>query len=87
MRATLSRPPTPIQLKREYDILVNNHGCLVQEMYTVQDPPAPPSDIMGLLLPPLKCLYKANVRIQELPQPGDSRPQVMPPSQRTLSTA
>ena len=34
--------------------------------------------------PPLKCLYKANVRIQELPQPGDSRP-VLPPPQRTLS--
>ena len=37
-------------------------------MFTVQDPPSPPSEI--LLLPPLKCLYKVNVRI---------------PSQRTLS--
>jgi hypothetical protein len=45
-------------------------------------PPAPPSDT--LLLPPLKCLYKANVRIQERPRPGDSRP-VLPPS-HTLST-
>ena len=42
-------------------------------MYTVQDPPGdPPSDI--LLLSPLKCLFKSNVRIQELPQAGDSRP-------------
>jgi hypothetical protein len=40
------------QLKREYDILVNEHGCFVQEMYTVQDPPAPPSEI--ILLSPLK---------------------------------
>jgi hypothetical protein len=62
----------------------------------VQDPPPPPSDIRGgsrhlrdkiLLLPPLsplKFLYKANVHIQERPQPGDSRP-VLPPSQLTLS--
>jgi hypothetical protein len=63
--------PHRLQLRREYDILVNNHGYLVQEMYTVQDPPDPPSDV--LLLPPLKCLYKANVRMQEPPQPGDSR--------------
>jgi hypothetical protein len=40
----------------------------VQDMYTVktpQDPPDTPSEI--LVLPPLKCLYKVNVRIQELP--------------------
>ena len=48
----------------------------------MQDPLAPPSDT--LLLPPLKCLYKANERIQERPRPGDSRP-VLPPSQRTIS--
>ena len=53
-----------------------------QEMFTVQDPPVPPSDI--LLLSPLKCLYKVNVHIQDRPQPGNSRP-VFPPSQRTLS--
>jgi hypothetical protein len=41
-----------------------------------------PSDT--LLLPPLKRLYKANERIQERPQQGDSRP-VMSPSQCTLS--
>jgi hypothetical protein len=35
-------------------------------------------------LPPLLCLYTANVRNQEPPQPGDSRP-VMPPCQRVLS--
>ena len=48
----------------------------------MQDPPATPSDTFLLL--PLKCLYKSNVRIQERPQPGDSRP-VLSPSQRTLS--
>jgi hypothetical protein len=48
----------------------------------VQDPPASPFET--LLLPPLKCLYKANERTQERPQPGDSRP-VMSPSQRTVS--
>ena len=53
-----------------------------QETFTVEDPPASPSET--LLWPPLKCLYRVNGRIQERPQPGDSRP-VMPPSQRTLS--
>ena len=55
----------------------------VQEMYTVQDPETqtPPSEF--LLLPPLHYLHKANVRNQEPPQPGDSRP-VMTPSQRVL---
>jgi hypothetical protein len=48
----------------------------------VQDHPPPPSEF--LLLPPLDSFYKAYVRNQELPQPGDSRP-VMPPSQRALS--
>jgi hypothetical protein len=72
--------PHLLQLKREYDILVDKYECVVQETFTVQDPPAPPSDT--LLLPPLKCLYKANVRIQLRPQPGDSRP-VLPPSHRT----
>jgi hypothetical protein len=37
-------------------------------MYTVQDQPPPPSEI--LLLPPLDGLYKVNVRNQEPPQPG-----------------
>jgi len=74
--------PHLLQLKREYDILVDKYGCLVQEKVTVQDPPAPPSDI--LLLPPLNCLHTDTVRIQELPLPGESRP-VLPPSQRTLS--
>jgi hypothetical protein len=44
----------------------------------------PPSASEFLLLPPLGSLYKAHVRNQELPQPGDSRP-VMLPSQRALS--
>jgi hypothetical protein len=48
----------------------------------VQDPPVPPSEI--LLLPPLNYLYTVNVRNQDPPQPGDSRP-VMSPSQHVLS--
>ena len=72
--------PHLLQLQREYDILVDKYGWSVQKMFTVKDPSDPPSDI--LLLSPLKWLYKANVRIQELPQPGDSRP-VLSPSQHT----
>ena len=74
--------PHLLQLKREYEILVDEYGCVVQEMFTVQDPPAPPSDT--LVLPPLKCLYEDNGRIQERPQPGDSRP-VLSPSKCTIS--
>jgi hypothetical protein len=74
--------PHLLQLKREYVTLVDKYGCVVQETFTVQDPPDSPSDT--LLLPPLKCLYKDNERIQERPHPGDSRP-VMTPSQHTLS--
>ena len=66
-----------LHLKREYEVLINNHGCKVQEAYTVQDQPPPRSEF--LLLPPLDGLYKTNVRNQEPPQPGDSR-LVMPPS-------
>ena len=75
--------PHLLQLKRDFDIFVDKYGCSVQETFTVEDPPAPPSDILPL--PPLNCFHKATVRIQELPQPGDSRP-VLPPSQRTLLT-
>ena len=60
--------PQLLQLKREYEILVDA-PCIRQEMFTVQEPPDPPSEV--LLLPPLKCLHKANVRIQEQPQPGE----------------
>ena len=74
--------PHLLQLKMEYDVLIHKYGCKVQEMYTVQDHPPPPSEF--LLLPPLDGLYKAYVRNQELPQPGDSRP-VMPQSQHALS--
>ncbi len=44
----------------------------------MQDPvvQAPPSEL--LLLPPLHCLYKANVRNQEPSQPEDSRPVMSP---------
>ena len=50
-----------IGFKREYDILVDKYGCLVQETFTVQDLPAPPSDI--LLLSPLNDLHMVTVRI------------------------
>ena len=63
--------PHLLHLKREYVSLVDNYGCVV-ETFTVQEPPASPSEM--LLLPPLKCLYKANERTQERPQSGDSRP-------------
>jgi hypothetical protein len=50
-----------LHLKSEYEVLVNKHGCIMQGMYKVHDPAAqaPPSEF--LLLPPLHCLYKANV--------------------------
>ncbi len=35
--------PHLLPLKREYEILVDKYGCSV-EMFTVQDPPSPPSD-------------------------------------------
>jgi hypothetical protein len=63
----------------EYDVRVNKCRWNVQEMYTVQDHPPPPSEF--LLLPTLDSLYKTHVRNQELPQPGDSHP-VMSPSQQ-----
>jgi hypothetical protein len=62
--------------------LVDKYGFVVQETFTVQDPPASPSQM--LLLPALKYLYKDNEHTQERPQPGDSRP-VMSQSQCTLS--
>lgn len=73
--------PHLLNLKKDYDILINKRDGKVQEMYTVEDPP-PPSEF--LLLPPLDSLYKVHVRNQEFPQPGDSRP-VMPPSQNAIS--
>jgi hypothetical protein len=39
--------PHLLQLKTEYEILVDKYGCVV-EMFTVQDPPAPPSDTLRL---------------------------------------
>jgi hypothetical protein len=60
-----------LHLKRDYDVLVDKYSCVVQETYTVQDPPAPPSDI--LLLPPLTILNTVNPPFQELPQPWNSR--------------
>ena len=61
-----------LQIKKEYDILVDKNGFIVQTTFTVQDPPSPPSHI--LLLSPLNCLNKTTVRIQDLPQSGESRP-------------
>ena len=74
--------PHLLQLKSEYEVLLNKHNCKEQESYIVEDQPLPPSDT--LLLPPLQSLYKVHIRNQEIPQTGDSRP-VIPPSQHTLS--
>ncbi len=60
--------PHLFHLKREYVTLVDKYGCVVQETFTVQDPPASPSDT--LLLSPLKYHYTGNERIQERPQTG-----------------
>jgi hypothetical protein len=38
--------PHLLHLKSEYDVLVNNHGCIIQEMYTVQAAQAPPSECL-----------------------------------------
>jgi hypothetical protein len=62
--------------------LVEDFNCDIQEFITVQDPPAPPSNILHL--PPLTSLHSATTRNMELPQPGEPR-KVQPPSQRTLS--
>jgi hypothetical protein len=48
------------------------------------DPDSWTAPVIGVHESPLDGLYKAFVRNQELPQPGDSRP-LMPPSQRALS--
>jgi hypothetical protein len=69
--------PHLLQLKMEYDVLVNKYRCKVQDMYTEQDQPPVPSEF--LLLPSLDSLYKDHVQKQELLQPGNSRP-VKPPS-------
>jgi hypothetical protein len=74
--------PHLLNLKMGYDILLNNHNCKVQEIYTVQDHPPSPNEF--LLLPPLESLYKTHVRNQESPQPGDSRP-VMSQSKNEIS--
>jgi hypothetical protein len=60
-----------LNLKTGYDILLNNHNCKVQEMYTVQDHPPSPNEF--LLLSPLESLHKTHVRNLELPELGDSR--------------
>jgi len=74
--------PHLIQLQHEYKKLVENYNCDIQEFITVQDPPAPPSNILHLS--PLTSFHSATTRNMELPQPGEPR-KVQPPSQRTLS--
>jgi hypothetical protein len=64
--------PHLIQLKHEYKKLVDQYSCVVQESHTVQDPSAPPSDI--LFLTSLTDRHTATLHIQELPQQGESRP-------------
>jgi hypothetical protein len=54
-----------LHLKSQYDVLVNQHGYIIQEMYTMQDPSAQTPPLQFLLLPPLHYLHKANVRNQE----------------------
>ena len=44
--------PHLLHLKREYVTLVDKYGCVVEENFTVQDPPVSPSDT--LLLSSLK---------------------------------
>jgi hypothetical protein len=79
---TLGLLPHLIQLQHEYKKLVEDFNCDIQEFITVQDPPAPPSNILHL--PPLTSLHSATTRNMELPQQGEPR-KVQPPSQRTLS--
>ncbi len=40
--------PHFLQLKMEYDVLINKYGCKVWETYTVQDHPPPPSEFLPL---------------------------------------
>ncbi len=50
--------PHLLQLKREYEILVDKYGCVVQETFTVQDPPVSPTDTLldsRSVLPPSQC--------------------------------
>ena len=48
--------PHLLQLKSEYEVLLNKHNCKEQEMYIVQDQSLPPSET--LLLPPLQSLTR-----------------------------
>jgi hypothetical protein len=74
--------PHLIQLQHEHKMLVEDFNCDIQEFITVQDPPAPPSNILHL--PSLTRIHSATTWNMELPQPGEPR-KVQPPSQRTLS--
>ncbi len=76
--------PHLMQLQHEYKKLVENFNCDIKEFITVQDPPAPPSNILHL--PPLTSLHLATMRNMELPQSGEPR-KVQPPSQRELYLA
>ncbi len=71
-----------IQVKQEYKKLVEDLNCDIQEFITVQDPAAPPSNILHL--PPLTSLHATTTRNMELLQPGEPR-KVQLPSERTLS--
>jgi hypothetical protein len=74
--------PHLIQLQHEYKTLLENYNCDIQEFITVQDPPAPLSNILHLS--PLTSLHSATKSNMELPQPGEPC-KVQPLSQRTLS--
>ena len=53
--------PHLIQLQHEYKKLEEDFNCDIQEFITVQDPPAPLSNILHL--PPLTCLREGRSRI------------------------
>jgi hypothetical protein len=58
-----------IQVKQEYEKLVEDFNCDIQEFITVQDPAVPPSNILHL--PPLTSLHSVTTRNMELLQPGE----------------
>ncbi len=74
--------PHLIQLQHEYKTLLQNYNCDIQEFITVQDPPAPPSNILHLS--PLTSLHSDTTRNMELPLSGEPC-KVQRLSQRTLS--
>jgi hypothetical protein len=67
--------PHLIQLKQEYKKLVKDFNRDIQEFITVQELPAPPSNIIHL--PPLTSLHSATTRNMELLQPEELRSSIV----------